>query len=65
MYKDKEEWWQEMWSNAVRGIFEHIEELGHDKFKEFKTDVFIGLEKYNRGDGLYFNMPVIYAFGEK
>ena len=54
-----------MWSNSVRGIFEHIEELGHDKFKEFKTDVFIGLEKYNRGDGLYFNMPVIYAFGEK
>jgi ubiquinone/menaquinone biosynthesis C-methylase UbiE len=65
VYKDKEEWWQEMCTNAVRGIFEQIEELGCDIFKEFKVEVFNGLEKYNSGDGLHFNMPVIYAFGEK
>ena len=65
VYKDKEEWWEEMWSNAVRGIFERIEELGHDKFKEFKVDIFNGLENFNKGDGFYFNMPVIYAYGEK
>ncbi|MCB2310944.1 class I SAM-dependent methyltransferase [Clostridium tagluense] len=63
--KDKDEWWQEMWTNAVRGIFEQIEDLGCDVFEEFKKDIFQGLEKFNRGKGLYFNMSVIYAFGEK
>ena len=28
-------------------------------------DIFIGLEKFDRGNGLYFNMTVIYALGEK
>lgn len=54
-----------MWTNAVRGIFEQVQALGDYVFDEFKKDIFIGLEKFNRGDGLYFNMPVIYAFGEK
>ncbi|WP_291564495.1 MULTISPECIES: class I SAM-dependent methyltransferase [unclassified Clostridium] len=65
VYKSKEEWWQEMWSNAVRTIFERIEELGDNKLKEFKVDVLNGLEKYRKIDGFHFNMPVIYAFGEK
>jgi len=65
IYKDKEEWWQEMWTNAVRGIFEQIEDLGCDVFEEFKKDIFNELERFNKGNGLYFNMPVIYAFGEK
>lgn len=65
IYKDKEEWWQEMCTNAVIGIFEQIESLGDHIFEGFKKDIFVGLEKFNRGDGLYFNMPVIYAFGQK
>lgn len=65
VYMDKEEWWQEMWANAVRGIFEQVEELGCDIFKEFKLDIFNGLERFYSGDGFHFNMPVIYAFGEK
>ncbi|MEG0309106.1 MAG: methyltransferase domain-containing protein [Clostridium sp.] len=65
IYKDKEEWWQEMWTNAVRGIFEQIEDLGLAVFEEFKKDIFNGLERFNRGEGFHFNMPVIYAFGEK
>lgn len=65
VYISKEEWWKEMWSNAVRVVFEGIEELGDDKFKEFKVEVFNGLEMYKNVDGLHFNMPVIYAFGEK
>jgi len=65
IYKSKEEWWQEMWSNAVRTIFERVEELGENKFKEFKIDVFNGLERFREIDGFHFNMPVIYAFGEK
>lgn len=65
IYKDVNEWWQEMWTNAVRGIFEQIEGLGSDIFIEFKKDISKGLEKFIRGNGLCFNMPVIYAFGEK
>lgn len=65
VYKDKEEWWQEMNTNAVRGIFEQIERLGSDIFRKFKSDIFSELENFDRGDGFHFNMPVIYAFGEK
>lgn len=65
IYKNKDEWWQEMWANAVRGIFESIEELGEDKFDTFKGEVFDGLEQFNKGGGFCFKMPVIYAFGEK
>lgn len=65
IYKNKEEWWQEMCTNAVRGIFNHIEKLGQDEFKKFRADIFNGLEEFNRGDGFHFNMTVIYAFGEK
>ncbi|OPJ63816.1 class I SAM-dependent methyltransferase [Clostridium oryzae] len=65
IYKNVKEWWQEMWTNAVRGTFEQIEDLGCDVFNEFKKDVNKELEKFNIGNGLCFNMPVIYAFGEK
>jgi len=65
IYKDEKDWWQEMWTNAVRGIFEQIEDLGCDVFTEFKKDIWKGLEKFSRGKELCFNMPVIYAFGEK
>ncbi|MBW9159269.1 class I SAM-dependent methyltransferase [Clostridium tagluense] len=65
IYTTKEQWWEEMWSNAVRAVFEAVEEIGDDKFKEFKVEVFNGLEMYKNIDGLHFNMPVIYAFGEK
>lgn len=65
IYISKEEWWKEMWSNAVRVIFERIEALGDDKLKDCKVDIFNGLEKFREMDGFHFNMPVIYAFGEK
>ncbi|WP_027624644.1 class I SAM-dependent methyltransferase [Clostridium lundense] len=65
VYSSKEEWWQEMWSNAARGVFEQVESFGEDKLEEYKKDIFNGLNKYKKGEKFYFNMPVIYAFGEK
>ncbi|KOA18843.1 aklanonic acid methyltransferase DnrC [Clostridium homopropionicum DSM 5847] len=65
VYKEKEEWWQEMCSNAVRSIFDQIEALGSRTFIEFKNEVFNGLQKYYKEAGICFNMPVIYALGEK
>ncbi len=71
IYKDKNEWWEEMWCNAVRGTFEAIENLGEDVLNNFKAEVFKRLEDYvdyvDYVDyrGISFTMPVIYAFGEK
>lgn len=39
--------------------------IGGHVFDKFKKDIFVGLEKFNRDNGLYFNMVVIYAFGQK
>lgn len=65
VYKNKEEWWQEMWSNAARRILEQIKESDVSKLEEFKVDAFAGLENYSRGDGIHIKRSVIYAFGEK
>lgn len=65
VYTDKDDWWEEMLNNAVRGIFDEIEKLGSEVYAQFKAEIFNGLEKFKRGDGLHFNMPVIYAFGDK
>jgi len=51
--------------NIIPGLFEKIEDLGCYVFEEFKKDIFQGLESFGKGDGLHFNMSVIYAFGEK
>lgn len=65
IYDSKEQWWMEMWANAVRGIFEQVEALGLDKLEEFKNDVFNELENFKKEDGICFSMPVIYAYVEK
>lgn len=65
IYKSKEEWWQEMWSNAIRRVLEQVRETGNDKLEYFKNDTFEGLENYRIGEEFHFNRVVIYAFGEK
>lgn len=65
IYEDKDEWWNEMNSNAVRGIFETIEALGESTLEEFKKDIYEGLDGFKAEEGFVFNMPVIYAFGCK
>ncbi|WP_102401808.1 class I SAM-dependent methyltransferase [Haloimpatiens massiliensis] len=65
VYMNKKEWWEEMHTNAVRGIFDQIQKLGFESYVQFKVDIFKGLEQFKKDDGLHFNMPVIYAFGHK
>ncbi|MTI71561.1 MAG: hypothetical protein FH751_15040 [Firmicutes bacterium] len=65
IYKDKNEWWQEMWSNAARNILEKIDSLGKNEIEEFKKEVFNELEKFRCEEGFCFRMPVIYALGTK
>jgi ubiquinone/menaquinone biosynthesis C-methylase UbiE len=65
VYRDKDQWWKEMWNNAVRNIIERIEKMGEDKFKEFQCKVNEGLQSFESEKGISFNMKVIYAFGKK
>lgn len=65
VYKDKDEWWNEMNSNAVRGIFDNIDALGDNLLEEFKKDVYKGLDRFKKEEGYVFSMPVIYAYGCK
>lgn len=64
-YKDEEEWWQEQWTNASRGLFEHIQKLGADTMERFKEVTFVELMKYKDENGIRFNADVLFSFGEK
>ncbi len=65
IYLNANQWWNEMWNNAARGIFENIQKLGNDKFEEYQEKVNQGLKAYESDEGICFNMNVIYAYGIK
>ncbi len=65
VYKDKEQWWEEMWASEFIGLLEQVEELGFNKLEEIKIDIYEGLEKHKKEDGIHFNVSVIYALGKK
>ncbi|WP_425448890.1 class I SAM-dependent methyltransferase [Dethiothermospora halolimnae] len=62
IYKDKEEWWNEMWSNAVRRLFEKID---NDKLKELKEEALEELENYRNNKGICFKRKVLYCLARK
>ncbi len=65
VYLDEKQWWDEMWNNAVRGIFESIEKLGQEEFEEFQLKVNNALQSHRREIGICINMNVIYAVAKK
>ncbi|SHJ49179.1 Ubiquinone/menaquinone biosynthesis C-methylase UbiE [Hathewaya proteolytica DSM 3090] len=65
IYLNEAQWWDEMWNNAVRGIFESIQNLGEEKFKEFQFKVNKKLQYYKNEKGICFNMNVIYFIVKK
>lgn len=65
IYKDEEEWWNEMWSNAVRYTLNELKAMGEDALQCFKSESFDGLVKYKTDNGICFKRAVIYAFGRK
>ncbi len=64
-YRDAEEWWQEQWSNATRGFFEHIESIGPDALERFKKAVFIEIMDNSDANGIRFDADVLFSFGHK
>jgi len=64
-YKDEEQWWEEMWANAVRGILEKIQANGAQNLEDFKREAFEGLQKFKDSNGIHFKRSVIYGVGIK
>jgi ubiquinone/menaquinone biosynthesis C-methylase UbiE len=65
IYKDEEEWWNEMWSNGVRYTLDKLKHMGADALQAFKSEAFEGLVKYKKGNEICFKRAVVYAFGKK
>ncbi|MCB2291737.1 class I SAM-dependent methyltransferase [Clostridium sp. CS001] len=65
IYKDEEEWWNEMWSNAVRYTLDELTNMGNDALQGFKSEALEGVVKYKTDNGICFKRAVIYAFGRK
>jgi ubiquinone/menaquinone biosynthesis C-methylase UbiE len=65
LYKDEEEWWNEMWSNGVRYTLDKLKDMGTDTLQAFKSEAFDGLAKYKKGNNICFKRSVVYAFGKK
>lgn len=64
-YKNEEEWWNEQWTNATRGLFEHVESIGSDAINTFKEAVLFELMEYKDKYGIRFDAEVIFSFGYK
>ncbi|GMQ60665.1 hypothetical protein AN1V17_50660 [Vallitalea sediminicola] len=64
-YKDEEEWWKEQWTNASRGLFEHIERKGLDSLNKFKEEAFNAIMEYKDEHGIRFDGKVLFSFGQK
>ena len=65
VYKTKDDWWNEMNSNAFRNIIDAVSNLGFEKFHSFKSDIYDALENFYDDDNLVFEMPVIYISAKK
>ncbi|MCM1991625.1 class I SAM-dependent methyltransferase [Oceanirhabdus seepicola] len=64
-YKDEEEWWQEQWTNAARGLFEHVERKGPDALNKFKDEAFNAIMEYKDEHGIRLDVKVLFSFGHK
>lgn len=64
-YKDEDEWWQEMWANAVRATLEWLQTAGQEKLEAFKAAAFEGLKQFKDARGIHFKRSVIYALCKK
>lgn len=63
-YEDKDQWWAEMNSNAVKGILDRIEATGQDKLEQLKQEVYKGLEQYRTDEGFTFKRSVYYIIAK-
>lgn len=64
-YKDENQWWNEMNSNAVRGVLDSIRAIGEKEFSKFQSKVNLYLGKMKTNDGIGVDMNVIYVTANK
>lgn len=60
VFKDTEEWWQDLNNNAVRNIIDAIDEKG--VLAEFKAEAFERINQYRYKDGIYIEREAILAY---
>lgn len=65
VFKDEEEWWQEMWDIGWRHHMKEIETKGENQLMRFKEYSFEALRDYREGYGLSFVEAVVFGFGTK
>lgn len=60
-YTNEEEWWEEQWHNATRGLFEKLQDSGH--LEAFKQVAIEYLQAYKDENGIRFDAEVIMTRG--
>lgn len=60
IFKNKEEWWQDLNATAVKNILEVIEEKKY--LKDFKEECFEGLNQYKKEDGIHIKREAILLY---
>jgi len=64
VFKDEEQWWEEVVDSGWQTHLAKIEDLGFS-LVEFKQEIFKGLQKYKRTDGVPFTISAILALAIK
>ena len=65
VYKNEEQWWEEMLDSGWRDHVEKIESTGPGHLEKFKKEAFEKLQVYKRADGLHFSVCALIALGTR
>ena len=64
VFKDEEQWWEEMLNSGWQPYLTKIKDLGHN-LVEFKKETFEKLQVQKHPEGIPFTMSALLAFGTK
>jgi len=58
VYAAEDEWWQELWSHAMRAYLEMMDDTVRE---QFKTEIFRRIQDHRQADGFHIPIKVLYA----
>jgi hypothetical protein len=62
-FANEQEWWDQQWNMARRGIFERMDP---DRREQLKADLFAGFQPHKQADGRTpITIGTLFAFGVK
>jgi len=65
VYRNEEQWWEEMLDSGWRSHVEKIENMGPGHLEKFKKEAFEGLQVYKYADGLHFGVCALIVLGTR